>query len=39
MGWTVRGMNPGRNMIFFLHQNVQTGAGTNPASYSMGTRG
>jgi hypothetical protein len=33
-GWTVRGSNPG-GTIFFAH--VQTGPGTQPASYTMGT--
>jgi hypothetical protein len=33
-GWTVRGSNPGGTR-FFAH--VQTGPGTQPASYTMGT--
>jgi hypothetical protein len=34
-GWTVRGSNPGGGARFFAP--VQTGPGTNPASFTVGT--
>jgi hypothetical protein len=30
---------PGRSKLFSLLYNVQTGSGTNPVSYTMGTGG
>ena len=36
-GCTVRGLNPGRNKIFFVFPNVQTGSEVHPDSYSVGT--
>jgi hypothetical protein len=38
-GWTVRGSNASRGKRFYLLNNVQTGSGTHPASYSMDTGG
>jgi hypothetical protein len=35
---SARGSNPGRVNRFSLLQNVQTGSGVHPPSYSMGTR-
>ena len=34
MGWTVQGSIPDSDSDFYLLQNVHTGSGTNPASYS-----
>jgi len=31
-------MNPGRGKTFSLLQDMQTGSGAHPASYSMGTK-
>jgi hypothetical protein len=36
-GWMVRSWNPGSRETFFSSPNVQTGSGTHPDSYSMGT--
>lgn len=36
--WTVRSSNTGRSKNSCLFQNVQTGYGEYPASYSVGTR-
>ena len=35
--WMVRGLHPVRGRDFSLLQNIQTGSGTHPASYLMGT--
>jgi hypothetical protein len=35
MGWTVRDSGPDREIFFSLLNNVQTGSGVHPASYSM----
>jgi hypothetical protein len=37
MGWTVQGSIPGSDSDFNLLQNVHTGSGTNPFSYSGDT--
>jgi hypothetical protein len=37
-GWMVQDLNPVRGKGFSLLQNVQTGTGAHPASYSVGTR-
>ena len=38
VGWKIGGLNPSRDMKFFLLQNVHTDCGTHPASYSVNTR-
>jgi hypothetical protein len=35
--WKVRGSKPGTENKFFFPQNVQSGSGAHPATYSMGT--
>jgi len=37
--WVVQGLIPGKVMVFSLLQNLQTGSGAQPASYSMATCG
>jgi hypothetical protein len=37
MGWTVQSSIPSSDSDFYLLQNVHTGSGTNPASYSGDT--
>ena len=39
MCWVVQGLIPGKDMVFSLLQNFQTGSGAHPASYSMATSG
>jgi hypothetical protein len=38
MGWTVRGLNPGKTKRLFSLQNFHIGSGAHTASYFMGTR-
>jgi hypothetical protein len=38
LGFLIGGSSPGRGWEFFLHHCVQTGSGTHPASYPVGTR-
>jgi hypothetical protein len=35
--WTIRGLSPGREKVFFLPQNVQTSCGIHKALYSICT--
>jgi len=37
-GWTDRVQIPAQARDFLFSKTVQTGSGTHPASYSMGTR-
>ena len=39
MGWTIRGSIHGRSKEIFVFQNMQTGFGAYPASWSLGTAG